>query len=98
MMEKGIQTEEKEQKSQMEDTERQFSVFLLNKLYESVTKMQSNISKMEYNMQRKHKKMMEGFRCIERAFKTLSGSIMGLADDLGSATGQIASDPWSFEA
>ena len=53
---------------------------------------------LEEEIEKKHKKMMEGFRCIERAFKTLSGAIVGLSEDLGAATGTIASDPWSFDA
>ena len=50
----------------------------------------------EKNIKR-HKKMMDGFKCIEQAFHILAGSIVSLGDDLGQATGTIASDPWSFD-
>jgi hypothetical protein len=53
---------------------------------------------LEENMCKNHIKMMEGFRCIERAFQTLAGGIIALAEDLGAATGTLSSDPWTFDA
>ena len=81
----------------MEEEECIFNVFLLEKLFDNIQKMHESLAKIENDLKKKHIKMMEGFRCIERAFKTLSGSIMALADDLGSATGTMASDPWTFD-
>ena len=91
------ENEEKEQKSTIEEEVRDFNVFLLERLFDNIQKMHESLAKIENDLKKKHIKMMEGFRCIERAFKTLSGSIMSLADDLGSATGTIASDPWTFD-
>ena len=41
--------------------------------------------------------MMEGFKCIEKAFQIMANSIMALGVDLGEATGTISTDPWSFD-
>ncbi len=60
--------------------------------------MLRKLDALEEDIAKKHKKMMEGFRCIQVAFRTLSGSIISLAEDLGAATGTISSDPWTFDA
>ena len=98
MTDQTSQTEENEQKDEMERAERAFSVFLLEQLHEDMCKMNKILKKTQKSVEKKHIKMMEGFRCIEQAFKTLSGAVISLADDLGAATGVIATDPWSFDA
>ena len=63
--------------------------FLLNEIRESVEKMEKkNIETFE--------KIMEGFHCIDKSFKMLSGAIIALSNDLGTATGQISEDPWEL--
>ena len=98
MTDQTSQTEENEQNDEMERAERAFSVFLLEQLHEDLCKMNKILKKTQKSVEKKHIKMMEGFRCVEKAFKTLSGSIVSLSDDLGSAVGNIATDPWRFDA
>ena len=43
-------------------------------------------------------KKWAGFKHIETAFHLLSGAIISLGEDLGTACGTIATDPWAFDA
>ena len=74
-----------------------FSVFLLEELNEKIQKCQDKLDSIEEKVLKQHKKMMEGFRCIEKSFKLLAGAIVSLGDDVGSATGTISTDPWAFD-
>ena len=40
--------------------------------------------------------MMEGFRCIEKAFNLVASVTQTLGEDLSVATGTIQIDPWSI--
>ena len=85
---------ETEEFKQAED---EFNVFLLDELVQKIQLMHKKIDGIEEKVQKKHAKMMEGFKHIESAFHILSGAIISLAEDLGSATGTIATDPWAFD-
>ncbi len=45
-------------------------------------------------MSENFKKMMEGFACVEAAFKMNCGAQIAFAEDLAEARGTIAEDPW----
>ena len=74
-----------------------FSVFLLEELNDKIQKCQSKLDSIEEKVTKQHKKMMEGFKCIETSFNLLAGAIVSLGDDVGTATGQISTDPWAFD-
>jgi hypothetical protein len=51
---------------------------------------------IEENLVKRHKKMMEGFRCVEKSFQTLAGAIISLSEDMSDALGTMATDPWEL--
>ena len=63
--------------------------FLLNEIRETVDKMERKNTEV-------FEKTMEGFHCIEKSFKMLTGAIIALSNDIGTATGQISEDPWEI--
>ena len=65
---------------------------VLSKLEIALIKLDS----IEQRMLARHKKMMEGFRCIEKSFQTLAGAIISLSEDLSIAMGSIQTDPWEL--
>ena len=71
---------------------------LLEEIKETSTRTYDHLCEMEKNLRHKEGKMMEGFRCIEKSFRLMAGAIVSMSEDLGSATGTLASDPWAFDA
>lgn len=74
----------------MENEEQKFSVFLIEELHEKCDRLDEKIEK-------NHAKIMEGFKCIEKAFQIMAGAILSLNEDLGGALGTISTDPWLFD-
>ena len=83
--------------AELEHAECEFNVFLLDELVQKITLMNKKLDHIEQKVQVKHEKMMTGFKNIETAFHLLSGAIISMAEDLGTATGTIATDPWAFD-
>ena len=88
---------------QWEEEEKQFNVFLLDDMHDKLTRMSFKIEELEDKITtqivlvaEKHEKMMEGFKCIEQAFRTLAGSIILLGDDIDTVAGTVSVDPWAF--
>ncbi len=81
----------------MENEEIKFSVFLLEELNDKILKCHEKLEAIDTKVTNHHKKMMEGFKCVENAFKLLSGAIISLSEDLGNATGIISTDPWALD-
>jgi hypothetical protein len=59
-------------------------------------KINEEIMEMRKEMTQDRKKMMEGFRCIEKAFHVMANVTQSLGEDLSVATGTIQIDPWSI--
>ena len=76
---------------------RAFSVFLLEELNDKIQICHEKLNSIDEKITNQHKKMMEGFRLVEKSFKLLAGAIVSLSEDLGSATGTLATDPWAFD-
>ena len=74
-----------------------FLFFLLEELNEKIQKCQDKLDSIEEKVTKQHKKIMAGFKCIEKSIKLLAGAIVSLGDDVGTATGQISTDPWAFD-
>ena len=83
---------------ELEHAESQFNVFLLEELVQKIQLLHKKLDNIEQKVQVKHEKMMAGFKHIETAFHLLSGAIISLGEDLGTACGTIATDPWAFDA
>ena len=81
---------------ELENAESQFNVFLLDELVQKINLLHKKLDSIEQNVQVKHEKMMTGFKNIETAFHLLSGAIISMSEDLGTACGTIATDPWAF--
>ena len=54
------------------------------------------LQKISEEMKKDREKMMEGFRCIEKAFKLVASVTQTLGEDLSVATGTIQIDPWAI--
>jgi hypothetical protein len=71
---------------------------LLEKIKDLGYQLDDQLCEIEKKLRHKEGKMMEGFRCIEKSFRLMAGAIVSMSEDLGSATGTLASDPWAFDA
>ena len=59
-------------------------------------KISEEIMEMRKEMTKDRAKMMEGFRCVEKAFNLVASVTQTLGEDLSVATGTIQLDPWSI--
>ena len=59
-------------------------------------KISEEILEMRKEMTKDREKMMEGFRCIKKAFNLVASVTQTLGEDLSVATGTIQIDPWSI--
>ena len=65
----------------------------LKKISEEIMEMRKEMTKDREKMMAK---MMEGFRCVEKAFNLVASVTQTLGEDLSVATGTIQIDPWSI--
>ena len=63
---------------------------------EKLRLMQHKLNEVRTMQKRNHEKIMEGFRCIERAFKLNCSAQMTMSEALDEATGTITDFDKSF--
>ena len=71
------------------------SVRILNRVAQFEDKLRiihSKLDELARTLKRNNEKMMEGFRCIEKAFKINCGAQMAMSEQIDEMTGSMSVD------